>query len=138
MTDYRSIDIDLSVHRKIEGERQSFAETDNDVLKRLLGIGRDSKPHVVQPQGRSWAWKGVELPHGTQLRMTYNGRTHAGEISNGRWIVAGTAYPSPSSAASALALTKAGSRTSLNGWDLWEAKLPGAANWAGLQQLRGR
>jgi hypothetical protein len=34
----KSIDIDLDVHRTIEMERRSFEETQNDILRRILGL----------------------------------------------------------------------------------------------------
>jgi hypothetical protein len=135
MSEYRPIDIDFDVHKKIELERQSFAETDNEVLRRLLSIGHSLKASAANISGRPWVWKGVELPHGTELRMTYNGRTHSGMIQNGRWMIGGREYSSPSSAAGALARTKAGGSPSLNGWELWEAKLPGTERWRGLKSF---
>lgn len=39
MCDLRQIDIDLDLHHTIEAGRISFSETDNDILRRLLGIG---------------------------------------------------------------------------------------------------
>ena len=41
----REIEIDLDVHRKIEAGRQSFRESENTILRRLLGI--DAKASAV-------------------------------------------------------------------------------------------
>ena len=38
MTEHRQIDIDLDVHKRIELEKHSFSESDNQALRRLLGI----------------------------------------------------------------------------------------------------
>ena len=38
MVNYRTIKIDLDVHKLIETERLSFSEAPNDVLRRLLGL----------------------------------------------------------------------------------------------------
>jgi hypothetical protein len=46
----REIGIDLDVHRAIEAARQSFEETPNGILRRLLGI---DAPAVQRPRQRS-------------------------------------------------------------------------------------
>src|SRR5690348_4983985 len=98
-----TIEIDFDVHKAIEMARQSFSETPNDVLRRLLKIGQGagSLPETGPPRGsgRPWSGKGVVLPHGTRLRMEYNGRSHSGEIIDGQWHVESGVYGSPSAAA---------------------------------------
>ena len=84
MSELRTIEIDFDVHQMIEMERQSFMESPNDVLRRLLKIGeRSSGNSVPVSEGRSWSGKGVTLPHGTELRMEYRGRQYSGVIDNG-------------------------------------------------------
>jgi hypothetical protein len=140
----RPIDIDIEVHRHIEQNRTSFGQTPNDILRELFGLsagaasgqsraGEGDEPPAVSGD---WSWKGVTLPAGTELRMTYNGRTHTGTVSGGAWQIAGATYTSPSSAADALARSREGKRVSLNGWTLWEARKPGARSWIRLDQLR--
>ena len=72
----RTIGIDLEeVHKRTEAERRSFAETPNEVLRRLLEIaptgsaagsseGTGGAP--VGVVGRPWSGKNVTLPHGTR------------------------------------------------------------------------
>jgi len=138
MPEFRSIDIDFDVHKRIELARESFAETPNAVLRRLLGL--DASRAVEQAVGavamRSWSGKGVQLPHSTRLRMDYNGRTHEGEIVNGSWLVEGKKYSSPSAAAGGVARTKDGKRTNLDGWVYWWALLPGKETWVKLSEMR--
>lgn len=137
MTDLRTIEIDFEVHKRIELERQSFAETPNAVLRRLLSIGGEQTPRPTAPTGdRPWAGKGITLPHGTELRMEYNGRVHMGVIQNGTWMVEGGEYKSPSAAAGGVARTRDGKQTSLDGWIYWQAKRPGETQWVGIGQLR--
>lgn len=137
MTELRTIEIDFEVHKRIEAERQSFAETPNAVLHRLLEIDGQTLSAPTSPgTGRPWAGKGVTLPHGTELRMDYNGRVHTGVIQNGAWMVEGGQYRSPSAAAGGVARTKDGKRTSLDGWMYWQAKRPGDAEWTGIRELR--
>src|SRR5262245_46839664 len=88
MAEYRSIEIDFDVHKRIEIARRSFKETDNEVLRRLLEIETKAAPvslaraRIEQP----WSGKGVTLPHGTQVRMKYRGRVYVGMIDNGAWL----------------------------------------------------
>lgn len=137
MTELRTIEIDFEVHKRIELERQNFAETPNAVLRRLLKIGgRAASRAKARRRGHAWVGKGVILPHGTELRMKYNGRVHTGVIKDGAWLVERGLYKSPSAAAVAVARTKEGNRTSLDGWIYWQVKRPGDADWADISSLR--
>ena len=137
MTQLRTIEIDFDVHKKIEAERSSFADTPNSVLRRMLQIDRpsDSQP-TSQLGGRSWAGKGVDLPHGTELKMEYNGRVYAGHIADGRWVVENKIFNSPSAAAGGVALTKDGQLTKLDGWIYWQVKRPRDSSWLRIEELR--
>lgn len=84
------------------------------------------------------AVKGVSLPHGTELRMEYNGRVHTGRIEDGRWMVEGRSFNSPSAAAGGGATTKNGKHPSLDGWIYWQARLPGEHDWIAIAELRRR
>lgn len=138
MAEFRSVDIDFDVNKRIELARESFAETPNAVLRRLLGIDAAQPVHSVTGVGemRAWSGKGVVLPHGTRVRMDYNGRTYEGEIIDGSWLVEGEQYSSPSAAAGGTARTKAGKRTNLDGWIYWWALLPGEETWVKLSEIR--
>lgn len=136
MPDFKTIEIDFDVHKRIELERQSFAETPNAVLRRLLKIGDNSSPISAAQPGRPWAGKGVTLPDRTELRMEYNGRVHIGIVQDGAWIVEGGQYKSPSAAAGGVARTKDGKRTNLDGWTYWQVKRPGDAGWISIGELR--
>src|SRR5260370_41587744 len=114
MTEFRTIEIDFDIHKLIEGERKSFAEAPNDALRRLLPLPARlpaKSPKKTDNQWRSWSGEGVTLPHGTMLKMRYSGRQHEGEIVDGKWIIDGKTFDSPSGAASGAAITKGGKRT---------------------------
>ena len=138
MAEFRSVDIDFDVHKRIELARESFAETPNAVLRRLLGIDAARPVQSVIGVGvmRAWSGKGVLLHHGTRVRMDYNGRTHEGEIFDGSWLVEGERYSSPSAAAGRTARTKGGKRTNLDGWIYWWALMPGEETWVKLSEMR--
>ena len=72
---YQSVEVDFDVFQLIVLQKSSFEESDNDALRRLLGLGA-SLSHSSQPpngQRGSWLGQGVELPMGTRLTMTYSG-----------------------------------------------------------------
>lgn len=133
----REINIDIDIHKVIENGRDSFDETPNTVLRRLLGLdetGRMTKS-VIKSE-RPWCGKrNVTLPHGTHVRMTYNGVLTSGEIVDGKWLVNGKLFGSPSAAASNAAVTRKGGKTSIDGWRYWYAKRPGDENWVALSVL---
>lgn len=137
MSELRTIEIDFDVHKVIELERTSFSESPNEVLRRLLKIKGRSPSKLAEPvKGRSWSSKGVTLPHGTELRMAYNGRQYTGTIENGEWLVGSNRFKSPSAAAGAVAVTKEGKHTKLDGWIYWYAKRPSDLDWICIKTLR--
>ncbi len=140
MPNFATIEIDFEVYKLIEAERRSFDEPRNEALRRLLRLTPSTDylaPATDDPSGtRSWSGDGVTLQHGTKARMRYNGRTHEGEIIDGKWVIEGRAFASPSGAASGVALTKNGERTRLDGWIYWEAKRPGDTEWTPIRVLR--
>lgn len=144
MAQFRTIEIDFDVHKRIEAERQGFDDTPNDALRRLLKLGPADKKtqepkqggRVIDLEGRPWRGKGVTLPHGTPLQMEYNRTVHDGVIDDGEWSVEGKRFKSPSAAAGGVAVTKKGNHTSLDGWIYWKAKLPGDDRWTPIKALK--
>ena len=145
----KTIEIDFDVHRLIELERRGFEEPENAALRRLLKL-----PEAVETMqemaladttkanqknlgnGAAWSWKGVALPHATELRMEYRGQMVRGRVEHGKWVVEGNSYTSPSDAAGSSVKTKSGERPSLNGWLYWEVKRPGDSTWRKLKGLK--
>lgn len=137
MISFRSIDIDLEVYKLIESERHDFTESHNDILRRRLRLQAPAGPASPAPaSSRSWTGKGVTLPHGTELRMSYNGIEFMGRIEDGSWLCDGERYSSPSAAAGGIARTKDGGRPSIDGWNYWKARLPGSQRWEPISLLR--
>lgn len=138
----RTIQVDLDVHKKIEAARQRFAETSNDVLRRLLGCAEkpvpqsshESEQSAFSNEGRAWHDFKVSLPHGTQLKMRFYGKIHEGVIDNGCWLVDGNRYNSPSGAAGYIAEANGGQRY-INGRRYWQVKRPGDEDWTTLSRL---
>ena len=136
----KQIEIDFDVNKLIELERTSFDESPNEALRRLLKLPtKTAKTDVVAaPEGKAWSGKGVVLPHGTQLRMEYNGVEYQGTIIDGKWECGGGRHAGPSPAAASVAKTRDGTRPSLNGWIYWSAKLPGTTRWVPISTMRKR
>jgi hypothetical protein len=134
----RPIEVDVEVFRFLESRRASFSQTHNDILRELAGLKPVSSPNTANTasdQG-AWSWKGVTLPDRTKLRMSYNGQTHTGEITQGAWHVGGAIYRTPSAAAGGVARSKKGAPVHLDGWGYWEIKKPDSDRWVPIDKLR--
>ena len=136
----RPIAVDVDVFRFLESRRSSFDQTHNDILREVIGLppvnpspSSDTKPE--DSNRGAWSWKGVTLPSGTQLRMSYNGRIQTGEVAHGAWHVAGAFYRTPSAAAAGVARSKDGNPVSLNGWLYWDVKRPADDDWIPIKKL---
>lgn len=142
----KTIEIDFDVHRLIELERRGFDEPENSALRRLLKLpeqpARPAPASLIDDStpasGEPWSWKGVQLPHGTELRMEYAGQLVHGRVHQGKWRIEGKDFNSPSDAAGSSVKTKDGKSTNLNGWVYWEVKRPGDSTWHRLQSLKPR
>lgn len=139
---------DLAAHRENQGQEplatlarkvyrhahDKVADLDQDEVAFLDG-------HFEAPPAsptKGWRRSNVFLPNGTELRMSYNGNVASGRVDSGAFYVGGNHYDSPSGAARAVAVTRAGKKTNLNGWVLWEARLPGSVEWVLLEDLHRR
>ncbi|MCB5946027.1 hypothetical protein [Acidocella sp. KAb 2-4] len=139
MTALQNIQVDWDIYKMIQTERRSFDEPDYVALRRLLKLppGEESPKLVPQP-GLPWVEDNVEVPHGALARMEYlrGTQVYEGQFLNGKLVVNGNSFDSLSAAASALAVTKDGSKPSLNGWLYWKAKFPGESIWRSLGAMR--
>lgn len=131
--EYRQIQIDLAVHKKIEGNRQSFGETPNDVLRRVFGLAIPSTPSLDQKRESKSGWMlkaGVWLPEGTKLRAKYKGKMIEAEVIGNGLKCKGENYRSPSAAACAA------TGTSVNGWHFWDFFDDSSGTWRPISSLR--
>jgi hypothetical protein len=131
----QSITIDLEVYKAIETHRQTFAESHNDILHRLLLDDMLAAQTMLQhpaEQGGLRIRHGVYLPAGTQLRhiAKRNNEKFEAEVVDGGIRFNGKAYQSPSKAAIAAA------GNSRNGWIFWEYMDPITKQWQLLDALR--
>lgn len=72
------------------------------------------------------------------MKYDRGAQVYEGQFLNGQLVVNGERFSSLSAAANALAVTKDGRKTSLNGWNYWQAKFPGEAAWRSLKDMRRR
>ena len=127
-----AIEIDFDVFKAITHRRPSEATTENDVLRDVFGLPpkKPASPGVAATGSGDWVAKGVRFPAGTEFRTHYKGQTHLGRVDGGALVLEGKRYDTPSSAA--MAITK----SNVNGWRFWEARLPGQAGWKMIESLR--
>lgn len=136
------IEIDWDIHKAIETERRGFDEAPYLALRRLLKLPApavvDNAPTSPLAAGFPWSEDGVTVPHGSLARMEYlrGTQVYEGQFLNGRLIVEGQSFETLSAAASALAVTKDGKKTNLNGWNYWKARFPGETKWRVLIDMR--
>jgi hypothetical protein len=139
MPEFTTIEIDFDVYKLIEAERKSFDEPRIAALRRLLKLPVKQVAERLNggnSVGRAWSADGVTMAHGTRLRMRYNGRQYEGEIVDGKWVIEGKTFDSPSGAASGIAITKRGKTTRLDGWIYWEIQAAGDTGWTPIKALR--
>ncbi len=128
-SEYSSIEIDLEIYKLIQSKRQSFHESENDILRRLLKLPQRSAP--ATQHGGLVIGNGVILPNGTLLRKRYKGDIYEVPVKDGKIWVHGKAFKSPSGAA--VEITK----SAVNGWRFWQVKRPDDVDWlSSLADLR--
>lgn len=135
----RQIEIDFDIHRLIQMERKSFDEAENAALRRLLKLGPSAEaplPEAAATARRPWSKGGITLPHGTEIRMEYNGVLHVGRIVDAAWEVEGHREKSASGAASAVARSKDGAPVNINGKAYWHVRRPGDSDWTPYGALK--
>lgn len=93
----------------------------------------DNSDEIIEEYGnpsRGYRWSQLFLANGTQLKMTYKGRTHHAEVRHEQLVYEGKPY-SPSQLACTIA-----DNTSRNAWrDLW-VKRPTDKEWRLATELR--
>lgn len=127
----QTIEVDFEVFKALTLRRADENVTYNDVVRDLLGM-RPVEPEGLTspPAGRDWVTKGVSFPHGTELRAVYKGHLYTGRVDDGALVIGNERYTSPSPGAMAI------TGNSVNGWDFWEARLPGTRDWIPLSWFR--
>ena len=134
MKRFKEIPIGLEVAKAIENDRQSFDETEDDILRRKYKLPPASRSYVAEASGnRPLVCKGGSIPHGTKLRARYKGRSWNAKVENGRIYLEGDLQPYHSPTDAAVSITKG----NVNGWRFWQHETP-AGKWEILSMIRAR
>lgn len=130
--DVKRIEIDLEVHKEIESRRRSFGQTQNDILRDLLGLGTadEKTTNTMGETGPVWRYKNIPFPVGLELRSQYNRVNHTALVVEHGIEYKGEVFTSPSGAA----VEAAGN--SVNGWRFWSYYDKGAGRWKSIDSLR--
>ena len=135
--------VDLDVFKALTARLESEGQTQNDILRDLLGI--DSPFEAEEPNARYFTVadalgrvsypgqfysRGLALPNETELRARYKGAEFRARIVDGNWVSDGHQYDSPSAAAGHI------TSTTVNGLRFWEGKRPGDRGWRRLDVIR--
>lgn len=127
-----TIDVDFEVFKALTARRPTEDVTENDVLRELLRLPRQSA--LTAPPNPAahddWVIKSVRLPSGTELRATYKGQTYLARVSSGALVLNGKRFDSPSAAAMSI------TQHPVNGWTFWQCRMPGHGRWTALKDLR--
>jgi hypothetical protein len=124
------IEVSFDTYKELTMRRANESVTYDDVIRKLLKLPPIVGAQTHELTKKSWTYKGVTFPHGTELRVNYKGTLHTAKIDDGEWIQEGETRNSPSEAAHAI------TKTSINGWTFWEARLPGEDRWRILKSMR--
>ena len=129
----RTIEVDFDVFKALTLRRPSEAVTENEVLRKLLGLPtklQDSSIAAGDAAAGDWISKGVRFPAGTEFRANHKGQTYLARVEGAALVLNGKRFDTPSAAA--MSLTK----NPVNGWIYWECRLPGHSSWQVIKGLR--
>jgi len=126
-----TIEIDLEVYKLIESARESFDESENDILRGLLNLSpKELHAGITSGNQGLGIGSGVFLPDGTILKKRYKGKLCEVKVENGKIWVNGRGYTSASGAAVAI------TGSAVNGWRFWEVQRPDDIDFRLLADLR--
>ncbi len=128
-----TIEIDFDVQKALWAKRTHAEEAFNDVLRGILGLPAAKPSMQTAPSYRSggaWVVKGAVFPNGTEFRANHKGVMHFAKVEGGLLHVKGKQFSSPSAAAFSI------TGSSVNGWNFWQARKPGHAEWRVIAGFR--
>ena len=99
---HRMIEVSTATYAAIWANRQPGEDTEDDILKRLLGAGNEEKadPIDVRPKVQSTGGfydrrNDVHFPEGFVIYRNYKGNRYEAEARSGQWIRKDTGKPYP-------------------------------------------
>jgi negative regulator of replication initiation len=128
-----TIEIDFDVFKALTIRRKYEEESYNDVLRELLELGppkKITKSDRDIAQTGDWVVKGVRFPAETEFRTTIKGEIYHAVVKDGGLVLNGKKYNSPSLAGVSI------TDYAVNGWNIWECRMPGKSSWIRINTLR--
>ncbi len=98
---------------------------------RVIGPGGSEAAHFASEDTSDGRSRFLDIPNGTECRITIDGQTHVGVLRGGRLKVG---HRSPFHSLSAAYQSIAGRQG--NAWKAWELRLPGSAEWVRADEYR--
>ncbi len=128
----RTIEVDFDVFKALTMRRPSEDVSDNDVLREILDLPPRKQGAIVGTPSSpgDWVVKGVRFPAGTEFRAKHKGQIFLARVEEGALVLNGKIFNSPSAAAVSI------TGNPVNGWNFWEARLPGRTSWTIMRVLR--
>lgn len=134
-----TVKLDAEVFEALRRHRWTRGEGLNDLLRRVMEL--DRRPLRAEPErapwGKPWRRGAVELPHGTEIRMTHAGRRWYGAVVQGEWLLGRERFPGPEEAARRIAEHRGAETARPDPWLAWNVRLPGRRQWSTLASMRG-
>lgn len=126
----KTIEIDFDVWQQLTTLLRDERDSLNNVLRRVLKLKVQKPGNSFERLPEPFRCKGGIIPIGTQLMSHYEGKRHDAEMTEHGIKYQGKYYNSPSRAATAI------TKTNVNGWIFWNARLPGDSRWQSLSSIR--
>ncbi len=113
----RSIPISTDVYAAIWRAQQPGEETEEDILRRVLGVPSKQTPPPTSPSriGFSDPRFNIALPEGFEIFRTYKGTEYRAKAVDGKWLLMSTGDMHPS----LNQLSRAVSGNVENAWNNW-------------------
>lgn len=139
----RTITVSTDVFAKLWANRADGEETEDDILRRILGCPRSNTEGSTEdkPQGFYDARNKVNFPEGFEIYRHYKGKEYRAKATSGHWVLINTGE----TFTSLNQLTNAVSDGRENVWVSWnylaedgkEAKITGLRNLSFLFSKKG-
>lgn len=131
----KKIDISIEVNAELERRRQSFDESYDTILRRILGIDLKNNDLLMNMY---WKTKEIKFPEGTKFKMEYKGQVYYAEVLDCQLQIDGKSFNSFSHAAFDV-VEKANGKNGgvpVNGWRCWYYQFPKTKTWTLVNELR--
>ena len=137
----KTIEVPDDLYKELEKRAIPFEDKEPaDVIRRIIDyprIGSAETDESTCDNGSDLHCRGGMIHHGTRLRKTYKGHSFEAEVLNGKILLNGNSYLSPSEAANAAVCSVGPQSSSINGWIFWEFLDTTTRQWKPLTESQG-